>query len=450
MNTKEVFIPLDIYEKVEAIETNLDKEFLYYIIHLIQNFDEIARLEIPEIGAKGFTAIACRFMQNKKDNYLEYLYLLENVGIIEINHSYKVKKEIRKYRNKKLYRKTSVKGYPKSYRLLIPTDKEIVFDVFEIGEERINQYSPYFFTDQYFDELKPEVANQKQIIKSNISIDPQFEKLQESLKKKEAKRELTKGYTTKLFEPIYKLKSGSFLPTMGITRRIVTPFVRLTSLFRYYVQIDGEPLVEMDLSNSQMFFLYLLIQKKQPELLTRRDVKKYGKLVCEGNFYEEIEKKYKTMFPDVEVSRNLIKQTVMQAFFSKEITKRGNMNHFRKNTRLVFQKHFPNVYQFIKDTKARSYRHLSRELQRMESGIFIFDLFKMAHEFNYLTVHDAVYCKVSDIEAMKKKLEEIFENKYGIMPNIKMKLLQKPTAEQVLGKIKEKRNLDILLCNKML
>jgi ribosome-associated protein YbcJ (S4-like RNA binding protein) len=437
MLTKEELIPTEVYEKIKAINLDteerkrIDREFLYFLAYLEQEYGKK-----DENGFKWVKVPANR-LQLKKWDYQKDLQLLEEEGIIK--RSPKFKKSTR-----------GKKGYPKAYRLVVKKKLIPVDDIFKIQDIVTNgcdiDYTPVTFTDKYFDDLKPKVNRQIKILKEDLTIDPKIFKLKDSLKNRVKKREIKKKYIKKIFEPIYKLKYKKKLrATFGRTNRIFHPFGRVKSALRYYLEIEGEKLVEMDLVNSQMFFLFLLIKMYYPELLKFEDIRAYGDLVTKGKIYEHLVDCYNKKFPDVGMTRNLIKKTVLQAFFSKEFEKSGEINRYRRNTREVIKEAFPNLYDFIVETKKENYKLLSRKLQKMEAEVFIDRLFELASNFKYLTVHDALYCKVSDMKAMEQILRDIFIKEYGIVPNIKVNVLKKTTVKKIIDGAKEKRRMKKIL-----
>lgn len=433
MLTKEVLIPTEVFEKINAINLEIkerkeiDREFLFYLMYLEQKLG-------AEEDDNGFNWIkaSSSWLQLKRWNYQEHLKLLDAEKIIKRSHKYKLSTR-------------GNKGYPKSFRLLLKKKPIYIFDLLDITKEKEIDHTSVIFTDNYFDELKPKVNKQITILEEDLSIDPKIYKLKKSLENRVAKREIKKGYIDKIFEPINKLKDKDTGGTLGRTNRLFQTFGRVTSGLRYYLEIEKEKMVEMDLANSQMFFLFLLIKMYNPELLEFEDVRDYGDLVIDGEIYEHLVKLYNKMFPEIGMTRSIIKKTVLQAFFSKEFEKSGKINRYRKNTRLVIKKAFPNLYNYIVETKKDNFKTLSRKLQRMESDIFVDKLFEQAGNYKYLTVHDALYCKQSDMETMEKKLRDIFKNEYGITPNMKKNILNKQTVKQTIAGIKDKKRIKELL-----
>ena len=87
-----------------------------------------------------------------------------------------------------------------------------------------------------------------------------------------------------------------------------------------------------------------------------------------------------------------------------------------------FTKHFPNVYQFIRQYKKKDYRHLSHALQKAESSFVIHRvcqrLMNQYPEMPILTVHDAILTPEPEL-VYKVIITEA--HRFGLMPKVKVK-----------------------------
>lgn len=166
--------------------------------------------------------------------------------------------------------------------------------------------------------------------------------------------------------------------------RLHTNFTVLKKEIRKnYITIDGLPIYELDIKNSQPFFLILLMKDKlNMSELIKPDVSRYIDLVKNGLIYEEIVDKCKLE------NRDAAKIMMYRVLFGK--------NGVKKRENILFGKAFPTVYKFILDYKenAKDYRILSHDLQLKESD-FIFNkvikhLMKSHPDMTLFTVHDSI------------------------------------------------------------
>ncbi|MFA5585581.1 MAG: hypothetical protein WDA02_03430 [Saccharofermentanales bacterium] len=180
--------------------------------------------------------------------------------------------------------------------------------------------------------------------------------------------------------------------------RLHTNFTVLKKYIRQnYLTINGELTYEIDMKNSQPYFL-TVIMKEQMDIqkIIKKDVSRYIDLVHNGLIYEEFINKFELS------DRDEAKIMMYKVLF-------GQNGNTRKENKMFYSL-FPNVYSFIKDYKSvnDNYKSLSHDLQLLESK-FIFNtvvdnIYKSYDNMNLFTIHDSISCQMSD----KNKVEEIF------------------------------------------
>jgi hypothetical protein len=160
--------------------------------------------------------------------------------------------------------------------------------------------------------------------------------------------------------------------------------------------IDGEKVIEIDIKNSQPFFLLKLIADNL-NLVNNigDDLKIYYDKVVSGNFYEYLQEKCGI------VERSAVKEWVYELYFGKPYENK------------TFENVFPTISQFMKSYKLKyGYKELSHRLQNIESD-FIFNTIcrrLMDNQIIYFTVHDSVNVKESDFVVAKSIFDEEFNN----------------------------------------
>jgi hypothetical protein len=131
--------------------------------------------------------------------------------------------------------------------------------------------------------------------------------------------------------------------------------------------------------------------------LIKPDVSKYIDLVKNGLIYEELVEK------GIVKDREAAKTMMYKVLFGK--------NGYKKRENILFQKHFPNVFDFIRNYKeqAKDYKILSHDLQLRESD-FIYNKV-VSHLMNsfpnmpIFTVHDSIVVPIK----YKDDVTPIFE-----------------------------------------
>lgn len=161
-----------------------------------------------------------------------------------------------------------------------------------------------------------------------------------------------------------------------------------------FLKIDGEDLVEIDISNSQPLFLAHLMKKTLTiKELINPEFSKYFDLVEKGLLYEEIMDKSGIN------CREDVKIIMYRVLFGRN----GEVATENK----IFSSIFPEVFSFIKKYKKdrNNHKSLSHKLQQLESE-FIFNnvisyIMNTHPEIKLFTVHDSINVPLKYKEIVK-------------------------------------------------
>jgi hypothetical protein len=166
--------------------------------------------------------------------------------------------------------------------------------------------------------------------------------------------------------------------------RFHTNFTILKRQIRHeYLKISGDDVCEIDIKNSQPFFLSYLMKKYKADWNEFQDVEKYFFIVNNGLIYDDIVERY----TDIK-NRDEAKEIVYKVLFGK--------NGDSKKSSKIFKELYPNVYKFIENYKEikGDYKVMSHELQMIESE-FIFNnvikkIIKKNPKIKIITIHDSI------------------------------------------------------------
>lgn len=189
--------------------------------------------------------------------------------------------------------------------------------------------------------------------------------------------------------------------------RMHTNFTILRSFIRKNcLLIDGQPTAEIDIKNSQPFFLCKLISDIQSSWVNKEEFDFFRQLTLNGTFYEFIMNSIGTD------DRKLVKEMTYKVLFGR--------NSLKSKSDKIFSELFPTIYNFIKLYKKDlgDYKALSYDLQRAESK-FVFNtvikrIIKEYPEIKMITVHDSIVFPVK----WKKEITEIFEQERNVELNL--------------------------------
>lgn len=240
------------------------------------------------------------------------------------------------------------------------------------------------------------------------------------------KKNRTNSFRASQFYSISTLQSEDFYASINDTnKRLDTNLTNLKSDFikNGFVTLNGQQLIDIDLSNSQPCLLGNLfgcmenMLSKFPNLtlayhyppidITMEDVKIFIHESGDGTFYDYI-------CEHTGWSRKLAKNIFIKIMFSKA----GWNSCYKKRLKELF----PSVISWMDEFKLKNGEHkkFAIMLQKLESEIFIQNIYPRIRKQGYVvyTKHDSILCKVSDYDAVKSEMEKIM-NEMGLKFKLK-------------------------------
>jgi hypothetical protein len=227
------------------------------------------------------------------------------------------------------------------------------------------------------------------------------------------------------------------------SRRFHSNITNMAKDLRQFLRIDGKPLVNLDLKNSQPYLsIILLTDPGKDSDLTRdpnlaetlknlkvsraKDVKKYIKLVVAGELYEYLMREFSK--GNLELSRTETKEQVLRILFAKNWMPKNEVN---RKARKIFMANFPTVHRIFskvrgrsKDDKFRSFKRFAILLQTIEAhlmlDVIVKRIFKEMPETIVMTIHDSIMTSTDgkSIEGIKQIMVEEFTRFIGYAPRI--------------------------------
>lgn len=218
---------------------------------------------------------------------------------------------------------------------------------------------------------------------------------------------------------------------------------------RNCLTMDGERIVEVDVSSSQPTLLGLKVKQdtgKTTEWLQH---------CLKGDFYEWVKK-----LTDVKVDRSKVKKYIMRFLFScygSNLSKTYDGEHFPPDTKTYktgyrkfehrltsyLKDNMPEVYDLIEHHKRHPYwvekswtdnwrkkrkgkwcSSLPVEMQRVEVEYIKACLSKLPEDMKFYTIHDAVCVRESDGAKVKEVMEQVSMEMYGVKISVKIENTQ--------------------------
>jgi len=195
-----------------------------------------------------------------------------------------------------------------------------------------------------------------------------------------------------------------------ITGRIFTNITNLRKEFRQFLRYQGEPLVEIDIANSQPFLFNKIVQHKGIHIGL------FERLTTQGKFYKYFTKEY-----NKEYKENKTIPDIKEVLFGKVFFCRKYMNNIYKESKL-FKKLFPEEFKIIIEEKEFSYRHLANKLQTIEADTIIQKIaIPLSKKIPIFTIHDSILTTKDNVIIVKKKIDDTFNKIFNLSPKVKVK-----------------------------
>lgn len=223
------------------------------------------------------------------------------------------------------------------------------------------------------------------------------------------------------------LSNDYYITNSSKSGRIFTNITNFPSDLRKYLSYEGKSLVEIDLANSQPFFLNFLIldylskeESNQGNIYLSYDtknnlpddVKKYIDLTSKGNLYEYLMEAF---------SYSGNKKHFKKILFSRVFYNDNDLSEYEEWS--IFKDLFPTVSEVIAHHKKGYYQKFSHLLQKAEADIMIYKIIPKLEAQNIfvLTIHDSYLTTPENSEIVKKFISEEFKNQYGLIPTVRIK-----------------------------
>ncbi len=160
-----------------------------------------------------------------------------------------------------------------------------------------------------------------------------------------------------------------------------------------YLSINNNILTELDIVNSQPFFLYIALKNNK-----HINYSNYDKNVLEGTIYDIFAK-------ELNITRKEAKVEIYSVLFGKNISDKSNQ---------LFKQLYPEVYEYILQYKKenKSYKSLARYLQKIESDFIFNKLIPKIIEQNnipIITIHDSILIE----NQYYNQVKQIFDKEYN-------------------------------------
>jgi hypothetical protein len=255
----------------------------------------------------------------------------------------------------------------------------------------------------------------------------------------------TDQYNSVLGSAIRIINGDIFYSIDNTSGRFHSNITNMAKGLRPFLRIKGEPLINIDIKNSQPYLSTILLtdpgkvswMTKNPafalllqslKVSLSQDVKKYISLVISGQLYEYLMQKFSK--EGLELTRDETKRQVLRILFARNRLPKDEIN---RKCRLIFKDRFPKVHRIFSKVrgseggdKFQNFKRFAILLQRIESYLMLDVILKRIYKelpgTIAVTVHDSVMTGIltNNVEAVRKIMIDELTFFVGFPPKIKI------------------------------
>lgn len=200
------------------------------------------------------------------------------------------------------------------------------------------------------------------------------------------------------------------------TGRVYNTITSFPKLLRSFLRLNGQSLVEVDVSNCQPLVFVLMLKEwaLAQGLADAPDILHYQELCEAGKFYDYL-------IGLMESNGEVIDEGSFKVDFFTRVFFSTEKKQYK--WRKIFAKQFPTVSQCITALKAAGHNLVSIQLQRREADIVIKDAYRTLYEsgiVDIFPIHDAILTIPDNRAVVASALVEAFQ-RAGLQASIKDK-----------------------------
>lgn len=245
-----------------------------------------------------------------------------------------------------------------------------------------------------------------------------------------------KNYRTQLKAICQKIEDGEHYLEVDSYGRVHTLLTVLPSELRSCLTIKGEPLVGLDLSNSQPLLAGIFARQYfRNDMAKCRFLNKVFPNAFKNYCIREVEEMARQGTPSIPEDLKEYIQTCERGEFYRSFTEDGQdprvvkrrfwasvffgRNEWKTPLRFQFEEKYPSMSLVLKELKKKDYRRAAWVLQNYESTLFIGiicnEIKNERPHTPLLTIHDSLLTTRNNVQYVKERILKTF-NRLGVNP----------------------------------
>jgi hypothetical protein len=485
--------PLEYGFNKTKYNLNFDSDKIVYILGLLSSIPARNKDLIRE---DGFVPINTTMLNQKVTDYRFYLDYLELTGVIECDPHYLPKVHSRGYKWTERYNtKPRIYHYPKAFdkKGNLKTVNPIYTKKDKTGEDE-NTLLNYPYLTYWYEQKKINIDYEKAEQYADLLLNKKIELGEDSwdLNKDTGKKKHPNDQYRAILHNLEALKIHDFKAQIdNNVHRLHSVLTNMQKDYRSFLTYDNQPLIAIDISNSQPYLACLLFNPefwsensklpinlhslpnniKQPFLyrkstgeslsimlvnllqgLQPNTFNEYKRIVASGQMYETIVKWVKDE-KKIEINRGIAKVAMFQILFSNNWNNPEDENYWLTT---YYKEKFPTVMQVFRKIKTtiaglkeeKPYARLACLLQAIESEIILHRCCKRIwaetdRQVPVFTIHDSIATTVGNEGYIFNIMMDELAKCIGIEPKLKPEYWNyesKDLDQEIINKIIQNLN----------
>lgn len=367
------------------LNNTIDSKYLFHYLFII-TYIRTYRFKDRRYSKEDFVPMNIKTLRKliSHDHTIQFVKELIDLGLIETNSIFSRKKHIST-------------GYRLSEEVL-----KYKFYIQKETDEKLNTK-----IKKVYNKLKTQLIQDDELGYGYVT--ECMEELVLDEKKSYKEIEKLKAETKEVAELAIDNFNDKFFKVDKTGNRLHNNLTNLYSPLRKHLSYKGKKLVQGDIRNSQLVFLYLLMRECS---ISDEEMDKFKHVVCDYGFYEFFAEKL-----NVQLTEGLRKEFKIGIF---ENLLFGNNKTELSKAEEVFKNEFPSIFYVIRSIKTENYKSLSIMLQRKESEFIFNCVRKINKRIPLFTIHDSIASTVGNEDLIYNTLMDEFYNNFQIKPKIKL------------------------------
>ena len=217
----------------------------------------------------------------------------------------------------------------------------------------------------------------------------------------------------------------------------INDFTSIDRPLRLFVQFENENLAELNILNSKVYFLCIILARNNNKLFTNDGEleNKFLDLTLTGKIYEHLSELHNKLYPTMEINRDIIRVAFQKIVSMMRFENDRTSTNYIQTTLNVLETYFNPIYV---DLMSMDIEVLNHKILRSISN---YQILLSSYNIQFVPINDYIYVKESNGDLLYETIYKMFDEHYdGITPTLQGIKKHRITEDFVINYLKTKQN----------